>query len=357
MLKILVEADPILNVIPVILDPTIPPAHLDAVRDFYTFDVPEFDGWLAGVRQRIPGLYPSRVVFADSQADLADKIRDADAVIVESLNIGETELSNARQLKVAQRWGGQSAGIDVNACTARGVPVSVLRRRVNITVAEQAIALMMILGRRHNQLMGIVEADALKAKGFDLRPYNRTYSGNSNFARIPNVVSMLDSTLGIIGLGEIGREVAIRAKAFGMRTLYYQRSRLPAMDEMLLGATYAPLEEMLPQCDFVSLHLPLNASTRGILGRRHVEQMKKGVFLVNIARARLIDYDAVIWGLESGHLGGFGLDAGYHEPAADGEKLLSFPNAVLLPHTAPAHRMHALRDFEQMMLRMWEYLG
>ncbi len=157
-------------------------------------------------------------------------------------------------------------------------------------------------------------------------------------------------------MGEIGREVAIRAKAFGMRTLYYQRTRLSPMEEALLGATWMPLEDMLAQSDFVSLHLPLNESTRGILGRRHIEMMKKGAFLTNISRAHLIDYDAVIWGLDSGHLGGFALDVGYHEPAQDGERLLSYPNVILVPHTAPAHRVHGLRDFDELLTRVWDQL-
>src|SRR5205814_128740 len=143
---------------------------------------------------------------------------------------------------------------------------------------------------------------------------------------------------GILGLGEIGREIASRAAAFGMRTLYYQRNRIPAVEEWALNATYCPLHELLSQSDFFSVNVPLTAATRGMIGADALAHLKPGAIVVNVARAEIIDRDALLSSLESGRIGGFGLDVGYEEPAKPGDKLLGHKAVLLTPHTAIAGR-------------------
>jgi phosphoglycerate dehydrogenase-like enzyme len=157
------------------------------------------------------------------------------------------------------------------------------------------------------------------------------------------------ATLGIIGVGEIGREIAIRAAAFGMRILYYQRTRLPAAEERELEAAYVPFETLLAQSDWVVPQVPGGPATRGFIGRAQFAQMKPGAFLVNVARADIVDRAALIEALTSGRLGGFALDPLYEAPGRSDDELLGFDNVVLSPHIAAQPRFNALDDLADMM--------
>jgi lactate dehydrogenase-like 2-hydroxyacid dehydrogenase len=137
-------------------------------------------------------------------------------------------------------------------------------------------------------------------------------------------------TLGIIGFGRIGRAVADRARGFGMRIVYHDLRRAP--DQIERGAAFFPsLVEMMPRCDFVSLHTPLNASTRHILNRRMLQLLPRGAIVVNSARGGLIDETSLIELLDSGHLGGAGLDAFEQEPNFN-RRLAELDNVFLTPH-------------------------
>jgi lactate dehydrogenase-like 2-hydroxyacid dehydrogenase len=137
-------------------------------------------------------------------------------------------------------------------------------------------------------------------------------------------------TLGVIGFGRIGRAVADRARGFGMRVVYHDLRRAP--DQVERGAVFFPsLVEMMPRCNFVSLHTPLNASTRHILNRRMLTLLPRGAIVVNSARGGLIDETALIELLGSGHLGGAGLDVFEQEPNFN-PRLAEFDNVFLTPH-------------------------
>ena len=355
MTQILVEDDPILKIVPVILDPDTPPEHKNAVADFFSHDEPDFPGWCRRLQSQIPGLYPVGVVLLRDEEDLKAKIGEADGIIVESLKVGRDVLGAARRLAIVQKFGTVIGNIDLDACKNREIEVSTLRRRVNISVAEQALALLMALARKVCELGGVVEETSLRKAGYNPSPYDRRYTGNSNFSRIPGLKTLYGSTLGIVGMGEIGREIASRAGAFGMRILYYQRNQIRASDEEAMSARYASLDEVLQQSDFVTIQLPLNASTRNILGPRELQRIKPGAILVNIARADLIDREALLAALDSGRLGGFGLDVGYSEPAKPDDPLLRYKkgNVILMPHTAVGARQNGLEDMEEMCLKLW----
>ena len=357
MLRIVIEEDKFLRMLPVIFDPETPAEHRRAIADFFAHDEPDFAGWCRRVRQQIPGLFPAEIAFARDQADLTEKLATADGVIVEGLVIGEAELAAAPRLAIVQKFGALVPNIDVEACARRGVAVDILRRRVNVAVAEQAFAMMIALVKRLCELNGLVEEAALRKAGFDLTPYDRRYTGNSNFARIPGLRTLRGATLGLVGLGEIGREIARRAQAFEMDILYFQRHRVAPMEEAALGARHASLAELMERAHVISIQLPLNASTRGLIDRSLLERIKPGAILVDVARAELVDRAALYDALESGRLGGFGVDAGYEEPARPGEKLLAYPNVVYLPHTAVASRQNALDDVEEMCLKLWRAIS
>jgi phosphoglycerate dehydrogenase-like enzyme len=353
MTFILVEDDAILKTVPVIIDPDVEPAREQAVLDFYRFDVPDFLGWRAALRGRIPGLFPAKVVFAKDQDDLRAKIPQADGVIVESLTIGEPELALATRLKSVLKFGFLPSNIDVTACAKRNIPVDVQRRRVNVAVAEHALALMLAMAKRLKETEGLVEAEKLREAGWDPTPFDRRYTGNSNFARIPGLRMLNDATLGILGMGEIGREIASRAAAFGMTILYHQRNRIPAAEEWALNATYCPLDELLARSDFFSVNVPMTGTTRGMIGTKELARLKAGAIVVNVARAEIIDRAALIASLDSGRIGGFGLDVGYDEPAKPDEKLLTYKNVLLTPHTAIAGRDNGIADMEEMYGKIW----
>jgi phosphoglycerate dehydrogenase-like enzyme len=110
--------------------------------------------------------------------------------------------------------------------------------------------------------------------GYAYHPYDRRYTGGSNYARIPNLRTLYGATLGIVGLGEVGRELASRANAFGMSVVYFQRRRLAPLDEMALGARYMTLNELMARADYIVVQLPLTDSTRGIIGRKELDGTK-----------------------------------------------------------------------------------
>jgi glyoxylate reductase len=352
---LLVEDDAILRIIPVVLDPDTAESHRAAVADFFAHDESDFAGWCRRLHQRIPGLYPAKVVFAQDQAELDAKLPEADGVIVEGLRIGRENLAKAPRLKFVQRFGTVLSNVDTQACADRGIAVEVLRRRVNIAVAEQACAFMIALAKRLCELTGVVQEKDLRARGFNPTPYDRRYTGNSNFARIPDLRTLYGATLGLVGMGEIGREVASRGAAFGMNILYFQRKRIAAEDEATFGARHVSLTELMRQSDYISVQLPLNDSTRGLIGRDALAQVKHGAILVNAARAELIERDALIDALDSGRLAGFALDVGYQEPADPNDVLLKYNNGnvILMPHTAVGARQNGLADLEEMCLKMW----
>jgi phosphoglycerate dehydrogenase-like enzyme len=165
------------------------------------------------------------------------------------------------------------------------------------------------------------------------------------------------STLGIIGLGEIGREIAIRATAFGMRILYFQRTRLSASEERSLNSSYCSLESLLAESDVIIPQLPLDPSTSNFLNRERLAQMKPGACIVNVSRAEVIDREALLEALRSRHLGGFALDSLYEEPGRSDDELLSFSNVILTPHMAGSPRFNGLRDIEELIGGIASVLG
>ena len=142
--------------------------------------------------------------------------------------------------------------------------------------------------------------------------------------------------LGIVGMGRIGQAVAWRARAFGLTIRYHNRHRLPSSVESMFGAEYVDdLDTLLSASDIVTLHCPSSETTRGMLNAARIAAMKPGATIVNTARADLIDYNAMIDALESGHLGGAGLDVYPGEPEVD-PRLVALPNVIAQPHIGSA---------------------
>jgi phosphoglycerate dehydrogenase-like enzyme len=347
--SIVVEEDPFLRLVGVILDPSTVPERVAAFADFLAHDEPGFANWCAELRARVPSLYPADVRFVDDADQLHAALPHAHAVIIESLRFGPAEIARAPKLKVVQKFGLLTRNIDIAACTAADFEVRTLRRRANIACAEHAFALMLMLARKLHTGAGIVTVERLAKAGRPYRSFDRRHSPNSNWGRLPGVQSLHGSTLGLIGLGEIGREIALRANAFGMNILYHQRTRLAAADEQALSAAYLPLDDLLSRADWVIPQLPAGPSTDQMLNRQRLSGMKRGASIVNVSRPDVLERAAVTELIASGHLGGLALDPPYDTPTKDSDPLLLFPNVILSPQLAGSPRRNALEDFDEMI--------
>jgi phosphoglycerate dehydrogenase-like enzyme len=292
------------------------------------------------------------VRLVSTREELHTALPDADAVVVERLPIGADELALAPRLRAVQKYGTVLRNIDTRACAGRGIPVLTLRRRANIACAEHAWALLLALTRKLTAINGLVSMEALREAGYTPGMFDARYAPSSNWARIGGLRTLYGSTDGVVGLGEIGREVDLRACAFGMNVVYHQRTVLSAAATQRWQARYCALDELLARSDVVFVTLPENAITRGLLGAEQLARMKPGAMLINVSRAAIVDRAALLDALRSGRLGGLGLDTFYEEPGCAGDPLLACPNAIVTPRIAAQPRLNALGDLADVMANL-----
>jgi phosphoglycerate dehydrogenase-like enzyme len=346
---LIVEDDVWTRLIGVVLDPKTSHERWNAFADFMSPDLPDFRAWCDKVKSAARSLYPSEVRLVKSQAELQSNLEAAEAIVTESLKIGPQELALAPRLKVVHKYGAILRNIDAAACASRGIKVLAVRRRANISCAEHAFALILMLARRMTDLNGLISIEQIFGGGRSYTPFDTHHTPGANWGRFAGMRSLNGSTVGIIGLGEIGREIATRAAAFGMTTYYFQRTRLSQDDERSLNVSYRPLDRLLSDSDWIIPQLPLDASTLGIIDRVRLNVVKPGACIVNVSRAELIDRGALLDSLRSGHLGGFALDPLYEEPGRPDDELLSFDNVILTPHMAGSPRFNGLQDIEDVI--------
>lgn len=233
--------------------------------------------------------------------DLAGRIPGFDVLVVRSTKVGAEVFEAGDKLALVIRAGAGTNTIDTATAAARGVLVANLPGRNAIAVAELTMGLLLAVDRH------IVDATVdLRAGRWDKKRYSAARG-------------LFGSTMGILGLGSIGLEVAQRARAFGMHVLVLAKPdrsarTLARLDEMRVG-TVDSLEELLPACDVVSLHLPSNADTAGLVDRKFLAQMKPGAVLLNTSRGELVDEDALLEALEERDLRA-GLDVYADEPGS-----------------------------------------
>jgi glyoxylate reductase len=212
------------------------------------------------------------------------------------------------------------SNIDVAMATALRIPVTVTAPITTEATADLNFGLMLAVARR------ILEGDRTVRAG--------KFPGGQSAHLLGSYV--WGKTIGLIGGGGlIGKAVARRAHGFSMRVLYWTPRRKPQSEEREAGLTYAPLEELLRESDFVSLHSPLNAETRHQIGARELRLMKKTAFLINTARGAIVDETALVRALQTKQIAGAGLDVFEHEPKVD-KRLRKMSNVVLTPHLGSA---------------------
>lgn len=228
--------------------------------------------------------------------------------------------SMPKTLKVISRYGAGVDRVDLKAAAQKGIVVTNTPGTNSVAVAELAFGLMLSLARSIPLL--------------DKETKNGEWSRHTG-------IELCGKTLGILGLGAIGKNIASRAKAFGMRVLAYD----PYINTEYArsnGIVACALEDVLKTADFISLHLPLNEETKHIIDKKALSTVKHGVFIINTARGGLIDENAAKEALESGKLGGLGLDVFEAEPVTD-SPLLAFGNVVATPHTG-AHTAESVQN-------------
>jgi D-3-phosphoglycerate dehydrogenase len=266
------------------------------------------------------------VSLKPTEEELCQKIKGFDALVVRSATkVTRRVIESAADLKVVARAGAGLDNIDVAAARERGIQVINAPEAPTVAVAELVFALMLAFARR------IPQADAGMRAG---RWEKKKLQG----------IELFGKTLGIVGTGRIGRAVAERARAFGMRLLFYDVVQDQEFAERV-GGQYVDLKRLLAESDFVTVHVPLLPQTRHLLGENELALMKPTAVLVNTSRGAVVDERALARALRTGRLAGACIDVYEHEPPV-GSPLLECPNTVLTPHigasTVEAQRAAAL---------------
>lgn len=224
-----------------------------------------------------------------------------------------------KRLKVISNYAVGFDNVDIPAATKRGIIVTNTPGVLTETTADFAFTLLMATARR------VVEADRHTRKGLWKTWEPMGFLGQD----------IHHATLGLVGFGRIGREMAKRASGFSMKVIYYDLVRNEAAEKEL-GVEYMDLPELLKRADFVSLHVPLTESTYHLIGAKELALMKKTAILINTARGPVVDLKALYAALKEGRIAGAGLDVTEPEPIDPDDPILSLDNLVIAPHIASA---------------------
>lgn len=242
---------------------------------------------------------------------IAQALQDADIAVAGTETIDRDVIAACPKLKMVSRRSVGYDSIDLDACRDAGVTVTRITGTVEPAVAEHVMAYLLYLGREIERDNAMVHAGVWK------RVMSR---------------GIKNRVLGLVGFGNIGKEIAKRAVPFGMEVLYYCRHPKPEWEEEY-HVKYAPFDELLARSDYVSANVNLSDSTRGMFGAAEFAKMKSDAVFINIARSGVMDTDALKEALDNNVIRAACVDVFDHEPCTD-SPLMSCPNAILTPHTA-----------------------
>jgi glyoxylate reductase len=260
-------------------------------------------------------------------AELCAAVHDADVLLCLLHDTVSAEVIAANPaLRAIASMAITPANIDVAEATRRGIPVTVIPAPLlDDATADLAFGLLLAVGRR------IAEADRAVRAGAVVGCQSRHFEA----------LGVSGRTLGILGMGGVGRAMAKRAAAFGMTLLYHDPRRLAPADEASFGLAWVPFSDVFARADYVSVHVNLSPQTRRLIGAREFALMKSTAYFVNSARGGLVDQDALVRALAEGRIAGAGLDVHENEPEID-PRLSAMPNVALTPHMGSA--VAALRE-------------
>jgi glyoxylate reductase len=251
---------------------------------------------------------------------LLEQLNEAEGILSMLIDrVDEDMLSRAPRLRVVSNYAVGYDNIDVPACTRRRIPVGNTPGVLTDATADLAMTLLLTCAR------GTVKA-SMDAKSGLWRAWTPTgWLG----------ADLRGATLGIIGMGKIGRAVAERARGFGLNIVYTKPKRDPDIGSTP-GMRYLPLDGLLRESDFVSLHCPLTAETRGLIDEAALQNMKRTAFLVNTSRGPIVVTGALVRALQEGWIAGAGIDVTDPEPLPTGHPLYDLPNCLVVPHIGSA---------------------
>lgn len=252
----------------------------------------------------------------NTPADTIAQAKDAEVILVTWKNVVTPEVMDALpKLRLVIRWGVGYDQIDAAAAAARGIAVANAPAYATEEVAEQAIALMMACVRRVGWF------------------HERMRKGEWPFAQANKIYRLQGRTLGLIGIGRIGAAMAWRARGLGMKVIAHDKN----LDDTAIRARQAEprsFDQCLAEADVLSVHMPLNPETRGLINAAALAKMKPGAFIINTSRGPVIDEKALIAALQGGRLAGAGLDVFETEPLPKDSPLRAMEHVVLTPHMA-----------------------
>ncbi len=262
------------------------------------------------------GLVLDRCWDRPSEEELVDRIRDVDALLVGTTPITAKIIDAGRQLKVVSRRGVGYDNIDLAALRRRGIPLAIVGLANASAVAEHTLSFILALTK---QLMAYDRA--VRSSNWDFR---NTLVANDVLGKI----------LLLVGLGRVGRAVAVRAAAFGMRVMGYDPFVPEAAFREVKIEPITDLVQGLAACDFLSVHVPLTPETCGLIGRKQLAAMKPTAFVVSTARGGVLDEVELVNALRTGLIRGAGLDVFAEEPLPPNHPLIELDNVILSPHVA-----------------------
>lgn len=261
-------------------------------------------------------LHIEQRVFKEHRKQIGpDQIAGVQGVIVLTPEVTAASVSQAEDFLVMARFGVGYDSVDVKACTAADVLVTITKGAVDRPVAEAALGWMIALGHHMRIKDGLVRTgkwdERSKYMGRELR----------------------DRTLGVIGFGGIARKLVELLRGFGMKQPLAYDPFASAATAKKFGVRLVALDELLKQADFVSVHCPLSEKTRGLIGAKELALMKPGAFLLNTARGGIVDEDALYAALKKGVLAGAALDCFSEEPVTAPSRFRELDNVLLAPHS------------------------
>ncbi|WP_082701676.1 D-glycerate dehydrogenase [Novosphingobium sp. FSW06-99] len=276
-----------------------------------------------------------------SRDALAAAMADADVLVPTVTDTIDADLIAAApgRLRLIANFGAGIDHIDLGAARARKIMVTNTPGVFTDDTADMTLALILSVTRRLNYGGRVVR--------------NGQWHGWAPSTLLGHRVG--GRVLGIVGMGRIGQAVAHRARAFGLTVVYHSRHRAPEALETMLGAHYAAdLDTLLAQADILTLHCPATPETHHLIDARRIALMKPGAFIINTARGKIVEEDAMIAALMSGHLGGAGLDVFEHEPVVD-QRLRDHHNVAILPHMGSATVEGRIASGEKVIanIRFW----
>jgi D-3-phosphoglycerate dehydrogenase / 2-oxoglutarate reductase len=267
-----------------------------------------------------------RMAKSPAAEDILAVARDADAVLVTYAKLPGELLRQLARCKAVGRFGLGVDNIDIKAAAELGITVTYVPDYCMHEVSDHAMALLLALARKIPLSNALVQA------------------GRWEMPAVVPIHRLAGRVFGLVGFGNIPRALAPKAKAFGLRVVAHDPYVSPAA-LAAAGVEGVSFEQLLAISDFVSVHAPLMPTTRGLFNADALGKMKKGAFLINTARGPLLDEDALVAALDSGHLGGAALDVVAVEPLPKDSKLIGRDNVILTPHTA-FYSVEALNELQ-----------